>query len=299
MRDDELGDLTRPHGIARSGGTIRIGLSGWSYRHWRDRFYPPGLPARQQLEFVAARFNTLEINRTFYSLVKPTWFRRLRDHTPSDFQFAVKGSRFITHMKKLSGVEVALANFFASGLLELGEKLGPILWQLPASLPLNLARLEAFFRLLPRSHQAIADIASMHTREGVELVSPQADSPVRHALEVRHPSFLSQEATALADEYDVALAASHSSRWPYLEDPTTDFMYFRLHGPQALYASSYTEDQLRTWAARVASWQNSNSALGRPFDVYVYFDNDEQAHAPRNAIRMQELLTPEARRGGL
>jgi uncharacterized protein YecE (DUF72 family) len=299
VRGDELAHLTRSPEIERSVGTIRIGVSGWSYRHWKGRFYPPGLPVSRQLEFVAARFNTLEINRTFYSLVKPTWFRRLRDHTPSDLQFAVKGSRFITHMKKLSGVEVALANFFASGLLELGEKLGPILWQLPASLALNLSRLEAFFELLPRSHQAMADIASMHTREGVEVVSPQADSPVRHALEIRHPSFLCQEATELAAEFDVSLAASHSARWPYIEEPTTDFIYFRLHGPEALYASSYTEDQLRTWAARVAGWQVSDSALGRPFDVYVYFDNDEQAHAPRNAIRMQELLTPEARRGGL
>jgi uncharacterized protein YecE (DUF72 family) len=299
VRGDEPADLTRSPEIERSVGTIRIGLSGWSYRHWTDRFYPLGLPASQQLEFVAARFNTLEINRTFYSLVMPTWFRRLRDRTPSDFQFAVKGSRFITHMKKLSGVEVALANFFASGLLELGGKLGPILWQLPASVPLNLSRLETFFQLLPRSHQAMAAVASMHTREGVDVVSPQADSPVRHALEVRHPSFLCQEAIGLAAEFDVSLTASHSSRWPYIEEPTTDFMYFRLHGPGALYASSYTEDQLRTWAARVASWQVSNSALGKPFDVYVYFDNDEQGHAPRNAIRMQELLTREAHFGGL
>jgi uncharacterized protein YecE (DUF72 family) len=276
---------------------MRIGLSGWSYRHWRSRFYPEGLPAGRQLEYIAARFNTVEINRTFYSLVKPYWFRRLRDHTPSDFQFAVKGSRFITHMKKLSGVEVALANFFASGLLELGEKLGPILWQLPASFPLDLARLEAFFQLLPRSHQAIADLASMHTRDGIEVVQPHADSLVRHALEIRHPSFLCQEATELAARFDVCLAASHSSRWPYIEERTTDFMYFRLHGPEALYASSYTEDQLRVWAGRLSGWQVSNSAVGKSFDVYIYFDNDEKAHAPRNAMRLQELLTPGEQRG--
>ena len=276
---------------------MRIGLSGWSYRHWRSRFYPEGLPASRQLEYIAARFNTVEINRTFYSLVKPAWFRRLRDHTPSDFQFAVKGSRFITHMKKLSGVEVALANFFASGLLELGERLGPILWQLPATFPLDLARLEAFFQLLPRSHQAIADLADMHNRDGIEVVQPQADSLVRHALEVRHPRCLSKEAMELAARFDVCLAASHSSRWPYIEQPTTDFMYFRLHGPEALYASSYTEDQLRAWAGRLSSWQVSDAVVGKSFDVYIYFDNDEKAHAPRNAMRLQELLTPKEQRG--
>jgi uncharacterized protein YecE (DUF72 family) len=278
---------------------MRIGLSGWSYRHWRNRFYPEGLPASRQLGYVAARFNTVEINRTFYSLVKPAWFRRLRDHTPSDFQFAVKGSRFITHMKKLSGVEVALANFFASGLLELGEKLGPILWQLPSSFPLNLARLEAFFQLLPRSHQAMADVASIHTRDGIEVLQPQADFLVRHALEIRHPSFLSKEVTELAARFGVCLAASHSSRWPYIEEHTTDFMYFRLHGPEALYASTYSEDQLMTWASRMASWQLANPADEKPLDVYVYFDNDEKAHAPRNAIRLQELLPPEERSGEL
>jgi uncharacterized protein YecE (DUF72 family) len=175
--------------------------------------------------------------------------------------------------------------------------LGPILWQLPASFPLDLARLEAFFQLLPRSHQAIADLASMHTRDGIEVVQPHADSLVRHALEIRHPSFLCQEATELAARFDVCLAASHSSRWPYIEERTTDFMYFRLHGPEALYASSYTEDQLRVWAGRLSGWQVSNSAVGKSFDVYIYFDNDEKAHAPRNAMRLQELLTPEEQRG--
>ncbi len=277
---------------ARALGEIRIGLSGWSYRHWRNSFYPAGLPAGQELAFVSARFNTVEINRTFYSLVPPNWFRRLEDVTPANFQFAVKGSRFITHMKKLSGVEVPLANFFASGMLELGDKLGPILWQLPANLPVDLGRLEAFFQLLPRSHPAIVDVASFHTRDGIEVGEPRSDSPVRHVLEIRNPSFSAAGLKELASEFEVGLAASHSSRWPYLEQDTTDFMYFRLHGPEALYGSSYADDQLQGWAERFAHWQASKSSSGRSFDVYVYFDNDGYGHAPRNAMRLQELMNP-------
>ena len=275
---------------ARSLGEIRVGLSGWSYRHWRNRFYPAGLPAGQELAFVAARFNTVEINRTFYSLVPPDWFRRLDDVTPANFQFAVKGSRFITHMKKLSGVEVPLANFFASGMLELGDKLGPILWQLPANLPIDLSRLEAFFQLLPRSHPSIIDVASSHTRAGVEIGEPRSASPVRHVLEIRAPNFSASGLRELASEFGVGLAASHSSRWPYLEEATTDFIYFRLHGPDALYGSSYSDEQLHGWADRVARWRTSNSTAGTPFDVYAYFDNDGYGHAPRNALRLQELL---------
>jgi uncharacterized protein YecE (DUF72 family) len=242
------------------------------------------------LEFVAARFNTVEINRTFYSLVKPLWFRRLSEQTPSDFQFAVKGSRFITHMKKLSGVEVPLANFLASGLLALGDKLGPILWQLPANFPFDLGRLEAFFHLLPRSHQAIAEIAALHTREGIETVAPVSDAAVRHVLEIRNPRLPHEELRALATKAEVCLAASHSSRWPYLEEATTDFMYFRLHGPKALYGSSYSDEELQGWADRVARWHGPESTRGVPHDVYLYFDNDGYGHAPRNALRLHELL---------
>ncbi|MGH8957082.1 MAG: DUF72 domain-containing protein, partial [Acidimicrobiia bacterium] len=292
--DDQITTGKKSAHREQPGRSIRIGLSGWSYRHWRSRFYPEGLPASRQLDFVASRFNTVEINRTFYSLVKPAWFQRIADQTPPDFQFAVKGSRFITHMKKLSDVKLALANFFASGLVELGDKLGPILWQLPASFHLDLGRLETFFQLLPRSHRAVADAASIHTRGGIELARPQSDTAVRHALEIRNPSFLSPAVTELATKFEICLAASHSARWPYFERPTTDFMYFRLHGPEALYASPYSDDQLKAWAERLAHWRLSESARGTPFDVYVYFDNDGHAHAPRNALRLQELLMTRA-----
>jgi uncharacterized protein YecE (DUF72 family) len=189
-------------------------------------------------------------------------------------------------MKKLSDVEVPLANFLASGLLALGDKLGPILWQLPANFPLDLGRLEAFLHLLPRSHQAIAEIATLHTREGIETVVPVSDSAVRHVLEIRNPRFPDEELREMATKADVCLAASHSSRWPYLEEETSDFMYFRLHGPNALYGSSYSEDQLQDWADRIARWHGQESTQ----DVYVYFDNDGSGHAPRNALRLQKLL---------
>ena len=283
MRLDEL--THRP-----AVGDIRIGLSGWSYRHWRDRFYPAGLQASKELEFVASRFNTVEINRTFYSLVKPAWFRRLNEQTSSDFRFAVKGSRFITHMKKLSEIEVPLANFLASGLLALGDKLGPILWQLPARFPTDLGRLEAFLQLLPRSHQAIAELASCNTRDGIETVAPRSRAAVRHVLEIRNSNFPIEELRELATKSEVCLAASHSSRWPYLEEDTTDFMYFRLHGPSALYGSSYSDEQLQGWADRIARWQASSRA-NTPLDVYVYFDNDGYGYAPSNAMRLRDLLS--------
>jgi uncharacterized protein YecE (DUF72 family) len=246
------------------------------------------MPAAEQLEFVAKRFNTVEINRTFYSLVKPAWFRRLREQTPEGFQFAVKGSRFISHMKKLSGVEVPLANFFASGLLELGAKLGPILWQLPANFPPDNQRLRSFFETLPRTHSELSDLASTATREEIDLVRSSSPLPLRYALEVRSEDLFTDEVRELATEFGVSLAVSHSSRWPSIETNTTDFMYFRLHGPKALYASSYSEEELAGWARRVDYWR---TLPGRAQDVYVFFDNDGRAYAPRNAARLLEVVS--------
>jgi uncharacterized protein YecE (DUF72 family) len=269
-----------------ASGKIRVGLSGWSYRHWRSAFYPGDLPAREQFSFVAEHFDSVEINRSFYSLVNPGWYRTLYERSPEQFSFAVKGSRFITHMKKLRGTEIALANFVASGILELGEKLGPLLWQLPANFPARPGRLQEFFEILPHSHESAAKLASKHQLQGREVsTEPRYEGPIQHALEIRNAELLTDDVLAVAREKQICLVASHSSRWPYLEIPSTDFMYLRLHGPRQLYASSYTEGELRNWAERVVAWQRSG------WNVFVYFDNDGSGYAPTNALRLLELLT--------
>jgi len=213
---------------------IRVGISGWTYAGWRGDFYPRGLVQREELGYAAERLTSIEINGSFYALQRPTSYAHWRDQTPDDFVFAVKGGRFITHLKKLAGVETALANFFASGVLALGPKTGPLLWQLPPSLGFDAERLAAFFDLLPRSSSAAADLARTHddkVPDDRSLTVADADRPLRHALEVRHASFTSDETAALLREHDVALVvADTAGKWPYLEAVTSDHVYVRLHG---------------------------------------------------------------------
>ena len=268
-----------------SQGKIRIGLSGWSYRHWRGDFYPAGLPARAELDFALTQFSTLELNRTFYSLVTPTAYRRWYTTSPADFCWAVKGSRFITHNKKLSQVEGPLANFLASGVLELREKLGPILWQLNSSWRPNVERLDHFLGLLPTDTKEAAALASENTMpERDTSTETDYQGPIRHVLEIRQPDWFTPEVADIARTHRVALAFSHSSRWPYTEEITTDFLYLRLHGPRQLYASAYNAAEMDEWARRITAW-----AGGRR-DVYVYFDNDGAGYAPRQALRLMELV---------
>src|SRR5690606_12760184 len=172
-------------------GDIRIGVSGWTYAGWRGQFYPPGLPRRRELAYAAAHFNALEINGTFYGMQRPAAFLAWAAAVPDDFVFAVKGSRYITHMLKLRGIEAALANFFASGPLALGEKLGPLLWQFPPMLPFDSARFEAFFRLLPRDTLQAARLAERHDHrlKAPPFLDPGPGRPVRHAVEIRHEIF--------------------------------------------------------------------------------------------------------------
>lgn len=267
-------------------GRVRIGLSGWSYRHWRGDFYPAGLPASRELEYTIRHFSTLELNRTFYSLVTPAAYRRWYGESPAGFCWSVKGSRFITHNKKLAGVEGPLANFFASGVLELREKLGPILWQLSASLRPNLDRLDKFLRQLPRDTQRAIDLARGHTMPEREMVvETDYFGPLRHVLEIRHPDWFIPEVAEIVRAHGVALAFSHSSRWPLADELTSDFIYVRLHGPRQLYASAYTDVEMSEWAERVEGWANSTR------DVYVYFDNDTGGHAPRQATHLLGLVS--------
>ncbi|HSE10655.1 MAG TPA: DUF72 domain-containing protein [Nocardioidaceae bacterium] len=267
---------------------IRIGISGWNYPGWRGDFYPKGLVQRRELAYAAQRFGSIEINGSFYSLQRPSSYAAWREQTPDDFVFAVKGGRFITHMKKLAGVEAPLANFFASGVLALGPKLGPVLWQLPPTLGFDADRLASFFAQLPRTTGAAAELAKRHDaklRDDRALTVAEEDRPVRHALEVRHHSFATPEAVALLRAHDIAfVVADTAGRWPLVEEVTSDHMYLRLHGDLELYASGYTPEALDRWASKVTRW------AGGGLDVYVYFDNDAKGYAPHDAMALIERV---------
>jgi uncharacterized protein YecE (DUF72 family) len=284
---------------------IRVGVSGWRYPGWRGAFYPRGWPQARELEYASRLLNSIEINGSFYSLQHPDSYRHWYERTPEDFLFAVKGGRFITHMKRLAGVEAPLANFFASGVLRLAEKLGPILWQLPPSLRFEADRLAGFFQLLPRDTRAAAAVARRHDRRvaGRAWTRPVGNRPIRHALEVRHPSYQDPRFVDLLRQHRIGLVvADTAGAWPLMEDVTADFVYVRLHGDSELYVSGYTEGALDHWAARVRSWARGHSPAGsrlvaapaRPAgsgrDVFVYFDNDVKVHAPFDATRLAHRL---------
>ncbi len=269
-------------------GEVRVGISGWTYAPWRGDFYPEGLPQRRELEYAASQLTSIEINGSFYSLQRPSSWARWRAEVPEDFCFAVKGGRFITHMKRLRDVEAPLANFFASGVLALGPTLGPLLWQLPATLPYDATVLGDFLDLLPRTTHEASALAGRHDDRlsGDRLWSGEVeDRPVRHALEPRHRSFGSNAARAQLAEAGVALVVADSAgTWPRFEQAVGPFVYVRLHGDEELYASGYTDEALAHWAERVRGW----TAAGR--DAFVYFDNDIKGYAPHDARRLIALL---------
>jgi uncharacterized protein YecE (DUF72 family) len=269
-------------------GRFHIGVSGWRYASWRGDFYPKGLPQRLELTYAAERMTSIELNGSFYSLQRPTSYAAWRGAVPEHVDFAVKGGRFITHMKQLRDVETPLANFFASGVLALGDQLGPFLWQLPERLAYDAGRLTAFFELLPRTTREVADLAKRHDAKLADddaLTTTDLDRPVRHALEPRHPSFDAAEARALCARHDVAVVVADSAgRWPVMHDATSDFRYARLHGETELYASGYTPASLDRWAAQCRAWADDGH------DVYVFFDNDAKGHAPHDAIALLERL---------
>lgn len=294
----------------KSTGDIRIGISGWRYKGWRGVFYPEKLPQRRELEFAAQKFRSVELNGSFYSLQRPSSFRQWADATPGDFVFAVKGPRFITHMLKLRGVEQPLANFFASGILELGGKLGPFLWQFAPQMRFDRDRFAAFFDLLPRTHGEMTRLAHLHHPRFAGRVSLErsrrvpAKTPLRHCVEIRHESFAVPEFIALLREHNIGLVVADTVEWPLLFDVTADFVYCRLHGSEQLYTSGYEDVALDEWADRVAAWATGRQAEGKcastksaklqPRDVYVYFDNDAKVRAPFDAqgliAKVQERL---------
>jgi uncharacterized protein YecE (DUF72 family) len=287
-------------------GSARIGISGWRYAPWRRVFYPAGLPQRAELAFASRQVDTIEINGSFYSLQPPSAWQLWHDEAPDDFVFSVKGPRFVTHMKKLRDVRIPVANFLASGVLALRGKLGPILWQLPPNLAFDAERVEAFLALLPHDTQAALELAREHDAR-VEAsgtwLEPTPPHPLRHALEVRHPSFVDAGFVTLLRRHGVALVvADTAGRWPLLEDVTAEFVYVRLHGDQELYASGYGDAALADWRRRIDAWRaggqvhDARTASVRApkravrRDVYCYFDNDVKVHAPFDAARLAALV---------
>jgi uncharacterized protein YecE (DUF72 family) len=287
----------------RHGGKIRIGISGWTYAPWRGVFYPRGLPQKQELAFAAAQFPTIEINGTFYSLQRPEHFASWAEQTPAEFVFSVKGPRFLTHMKRLRDIEAPLGNFLGSGLLRLGAKLGPTLWQFPANFRFEPERLEPFLALLPHDTAHAAAFAARHADHrlaGRAWTRTDAARPLRHAFEVRHESFRDRAFVDLLRRHGVALVCSDAVAWPRLMDVTADFVYCRLHGSEELYTSGYEDVALDDWATRIAAWSSgreppdaeriSTKPPARRRDVFVYFDNDAKVRAPPDALGLMRRL---------
>ena len=286
-------------------GRIRIGVSGWRYTPWRGNFYPAKLAQARELEFAARAFNSIELNGSFYSLQRPSSYASWARETPPGFVFAVKGGRYITHMLKLRNARTALANFFASGLLELGDKLGPILWQFPPRMKFNPDLFEEFFDLLPRTATQAALLARAHDERMRERVALQVrfEQPLRHAVEVRHDTFVDPAFIAMLRRHGIAWVVADTPRpWPLFEDLTAAFVYVRLHGSTELYNSRYTGEELDRWARFMRSWANGRQPRdarlisGEPpparasRDVYCYFDNTDKLHAPDNARELMVRL---------
>lgn len=240
---------------------IRIGISGWRYAPWRGVFYPVGLPQREELSFAARHFDSIEINGSFYSVQRPELYRRWYAETPPGFVFSVKGPRYITHMKKLRDVRGPLANFLASGVLALSEKLGPILWQFPESFPCEMERFREFFAMLPRSTKEAALLSRARDSWLAErsITETAVNRPLRHAVEIRSRTCATAEFIELLRELGIALVvADTAGRWPFMEDVTADFVYVRLHGDKELYKSGYSPEALAEWSRKILAWSCGN-----------------------------------------
>ncbi len=234
---------------------IRIGTSGWNYPHWKGRFYPANLSKSKWLEFYTQHFDTVELNATFYRLPAKKTFQNWHKRTPPNFLWSLKINRTITHIKKLRDIEESLSNFY-SAISGLKEKCGPILIQLPPSLKFDL---ELF-------------------REFCEILDPL----YKYALEVRHISWINDKVFEMLSNYNIAFCISDSAgRFPYYETITADFVYIRLHGPTKLYASEYSEEQIEQWAIKIKNWKK---------DAFIYFDNDFNGYAIKNAFMLKQKL---------
>jgi len=283
---------------------IRIGISGWRYAPWRKVFYPEKLKQAQELHFASRALPSIEINGSFYALQRPTSYARWYEHTPEDFIFSVKAPRYVTHVLRLNDVEKPIANFFASGIFRLRQKLGPLLWQFPPSFRFDPEQFENFLKLLPYDTEAAARQA--HQREAKmrdAYLEIDENRPLRHAVEIRNKSFVDPAFIALLRRYQIALVvADTAGKWPYYEDVTADFIYMRLHGAEELYASGYTDAALDRWAERIRLWSQGSqpddaqlisddkTVQRKSRDVFCYFDNDIKVKAPFDARKLLRRL---------
>jgi uncharacterized protein YecE (DUF72 family) len=241
-------------------GRCWIGTSGWSYKHWRGPFYPSGMSkGSDQLRFYAERFDTVEVNGTFYRLIEVDTFRRWREATPPGFVFSCKGSRYLTHMKRLKDAGQGIGRFFER-VVALEDKLGPIVFQLPGRFKPDRDRLAAFIEALPGGH--------------------------RYAFEFRDSRWFEPGILETLATHKVALCLYEFAGQEAPLEVTAEFVYIRLHGPDGPYQGCYSDAALRAWAKRIAAWAE------RRLDVYCYFDNDDRGYAPQNALRLREILHP-------
>ena len=258
----------------------RIGVGGWTFEPWRGAFYPPGLPHKRELDFASRKLSSIEINGTYYRLQKPATFAQWRDETPDDFVFALKGSRFVTNRRVLAEAGPALERFFASGLTELGEKLGPINWQFMPTKQFDPEDVEAFLSLLPKSLDG---------------------RRIRHALEVRHESFMTSAFVELAARYGAAVVIAGDSEYPMIADVTADFVYARIMGTRADQPGGYAPAALDRWAERLRVWADGgvpddlpplrNPAAGHKRDVFLYVISGHKPVNPEVAMALLERLT--------
>ena len=273
--------------MAKTKKQTRVGISGWIYEPWRGTFYPEGLSQKNELHYASREVNSIEINNTFYVLQKPKSFQKWYQETPDDFMFSVKAHRYVTHIKLLKDVEDGVANFLVSGILELKEKLGPLLWQLPPRLKFDAEKIEKFLKMRPPDFKTAVKFAKKQKiwRDKSEVsYKVDVNRPLRHALEVRNDSFKDKKFIALLKKYNVALVvADAEGTWPYFEEETSNFMYCRLHGKDKLYVSGYSKKAIIKWAKKLSNWRKKR-------DVFVYFDNTDKVKAPDNARTLSRLL---------
>jgi uncharacterized protein YecE (DUF72 family) len=259
---------------AAASGRIRVGVGGWVYEPWRDNFYPPGLAQARELEYLSRRVTAIEINATYYRTQSAASFAKWRDSVPEDFVFAVKATRYATNRKVLGEAGESIERFLGSGLAELGPKLGPIVWQFATSKVFDAADFGAFLALLP---------------------SRVGGLPLRHAIEVRHPSFMCAEYLSLARQHHVATVFADSDDYPSFADTTGDFFYARLMRCASGVESGYSQEGIAAWAARACSWASGQTpgdlarveaapALGPPRDVFLFFLSGAKERAPAAAV---------------
>ncbi len=288
--------------------TIRIGISGWRYKPWRGTFYPKDLPQSDELKYASSVLPVIEINGSFYSLQRPASYAAWYAETPKDFVFTVKAPRYITHARRLREVSKPVANFLASGLFNLRQKLGPVLWQFPPNFKYDHELMARFLDLLPHDTKSALAIARKRDSfmRGRARLTIDTNRKMRHAIEIRHDSFLQSTFVDLLRAHNVALVIAETARrWPMTQDVTADFIYMRLHGDKKLYKSGYSDVALDKWKRRIACWHRGSEPKdaqkisqtkppsNMPRDVYCFFDNtDVKLRAPFDAQTLAEKNTP-------